>query len=69
MALNWMQRAIFTLLVRAEYKYEDFLGVIELPELPSTIGWGGTDNCTMFVTARTSLYTFRTTTPGIPKQF
>ena len=50
-------------------KYEDFLGVIELPELPANIGWGGTDNCTMFVTARTSVYTFRTTTPGIPKQF
>ena len=50
-------------------KYEDFLGVIELPELPANIGWGGTDNCTMFVTARTSVYTFRTTTSGIPKQF
>ena len=50
-------------------KYEEFLGVIELPELPANIGWGGIDNCTMFVTARTSVYTFEMTTPGIPKQF
>jgi gluconolactonase len=50
-------------------KYEEFLGVIELPELPSNIGWGGIDNCTMFVTARTSVYTFKMTTPGIPQQF
>ena len=50
-------------------KYEEFLGVIELPELPANIGWGGIDNCTMFVTARTSVYTFKMTTPGIPKQF
>ena len=47
-------------------KYEEFLGVIELPELPANIGWGGTDNCTMFVTARTSVYTFKMTRPGIP---
>ena len=50
-------------------KYEEFLGVIELPELPANLGWGGIDNCTMFVTARTSVYTFKMTTPGIPKQF
>jgi len=50
-------------------KYEEFLGVIELPELPANIGWGGIDNCTMFVTARTSVYTFKMTRPGIPKQF
>ena len=50
-------------------KYEEFLGVIELPELPANIGWGGTDNCTMFVTARTSVYIFKMATPGIPKQF
>ena len=50
-------------------KYEEFLGVIELPELPANIGWGGTDNCTMFVTARTSVYTFTMATAGIPKQF
>ena len=50
-------------------KYEEFLGVIELPELPANIGWGGIDNCTMFVTARTSVYTFKMTRPGTPKQF
>ena len=50
-------------------KDEEFLGVIELPELPANIGWGGIDNCTMFVTARTSVYTFKMTRPGIPKQF
>ena len=50
-------------------KYEEFIGVIELPELPANIGWGGIDNCTMFVTARTSVYTFKMTRPGIPKQF
>ena len=50
-------------------KYEEFLGVIELPELPANIGGCGIDNCTMFVTARTSVYTFKMTRPGIPKQF
>jgi len=50
-------------------KDEEFLGVIELPELPANIGWGGIDNCTMFITARTSVYTLKMATPGIPKQF
>jgi sugar lactone lactonase YvrE len=47
---------------------ENLLGVVELPELPANLGWGDTDNRTMFVTARTSVYSLRTTAPGIPVQ-
>jgi gluconolactonase len=47
---------------------ENLLGVVELPELPANLGWGDSDNRTMFVTARTSVYRLRTTAPGIPVQ-
>ncbi len=47
---------------------EDLLGVLELPELPANLGWGGVDRRTMFVTARTSVYSLRVITPGIPVQ-
>ncbi len=47
---------------------ENLLGLVELPELPANLGWGDSDNRTMFVTARTSVYRLRTTAPGIPVQ-
>ena len=47
---------------------ENFLGVLELPELPANLGWGGADRRTMYVTARTSVYALRALTPGIPAQ-
>lgn len=47
---------------------EEPVGVLELPELPANLGWGGVDNRTMFVTARTSVYSLRVETPGIPVQ-
>ncbi len=47
---------------------EELLGVLELPELPANLGWGGADRSTMFVTARTSVYSLRVKTPGIPVQ-
>jgi gluconolactonase len=40
------------------------LGVIRLPELPANCAWGGPDNRTMFITARTSVYSIRMKTPG-----
>jgi sugar lactone lactonase YvrE len=47
---------------------ENFLGLVELPELPANLGWGGPDNRTMFITARTSVYSLRTTASGTPVQ-
>ena len=37
-------------------KNGDYLGVIEFPEQPANCDFGGTDNKTLYVTARTSLY-------------
>ncbi len=42
-----------------------FLGLIELPEVPANCAWGE-DGQTLFITARTSVYTVRTTVPGVP---
>ena len=47
---------------------EKLVGVVELPELPANVGWGDPDNRTMFITARTSVYRLRATTPGVPVQ-
>lgn len=47
---------------------ENYLGLLELPELPANLGWGGSDNRTMFVTARTSVYSLRVRTAGVPVQ-
>ena len=49
-------------------KDENHLGVFELPELPANLGWGDADRRTMYVTARTSVYSLRVKTPGIPVQ-
>jgi gluconolactonase len=42
------------------------LGVIAMPELPANLAWGDDDLCTLYITARTSVYRLRTTTPGVP---
>ena len=36
------------------------LGVIEIPEHTANFHWGGTDWRTLFVTASTSIYSFKT---------
>src|SRR5208282_26924 len=40
------------------------LGVIEVPERPTQLVFGGTDGRTLFITARSSLYSVRTWYPG-----
>ncbi|MBC8163517.1 MAG: SMP-30/gluconolactonase/LRE family protein [Roseiflexaceae bacterium] len=40
------------------------LGVIATPERPSNLAWGDADRQTLYVTARTSVYTIRTKLPG-----
>lgn len=35
------------------------LGKIDVPEAPANIGWGGSDNKTLYITAKTSLYRIR----------
>ena len=42
-----------------------FLGLIETPEIPANCAWGE-DGQTLFITARTSVYTVRTAVPGMP---
>ncbi len=39
-------------------------GVIRFPEAAVNMGWGDADNRTMYVAARTSVYSVRMTTPG-----
>jgi gluconolactonase len=41
-------------------------GVIEFPEVPANVVFGGDDLRTLFATARTSVYTVRVKTPGLP---
>jgi gluconolactonase len=40
------------------------LGVIPIPEHTANLAWGGADLRTLFVTANTSVYAVRTTSPG-----
>src|SRR5205085_5892792 len=42
------------------------LGVIAVPEQPANLAWGDGDWCTLYITARTSLYRLRLNVPGIP---
>jgi gluconolactonase len=42
------------------------LGVIRTPEVPANLAFGGPDLRTLFLTARTSIYTLRVTVPGQP---
>lgn len=41
------------------------LGTIALPEAPANCAWGDADWCSLFITARTSLYRIRTRIPGV----
>ena len=41
---------------------------IDVPEAPSNVCFGGTDGRTLFITARTSLYTIRTRVHGVGPQ-
>ena len=40
------------------------LGVLEIPERPGSLAFGGADRRTLFIAARTSLYSIRTRSPG-----
>jgi gluconolactonase len=42
------------------------LGIIRTPEVPANLAFGGPDLRTLFLTARTSIYSLRVTTPGQP---
>jgi gluconolactonase len=42
------------------------LGIIRTPEVPANLAFGGPDLRTLFFTARTSIYTMRVRTPGLP---
>src|SRR5262247_1052692 len=42
------------------------LGIIRTPEVPANLAFGGPDLRTLFLTARTSVYTLRVTVPGRP---
>ncbi|GAB4115590.1 MAG: SMP-30/gluconolactonase/LRE family protein [Roseiflexaceae bacterium] len=44
----------------------EHLGVVTTPERPANLAWGDADRQTLYVTARTSLFRIRTTTPGLP---
>ncbi len=43
----------------------EHVGTIGFPETPANLAFGGQDNQTIYVTARTSLYSVRTKVPGI----
>ncbi|HUR21113.1 MAG TPA: glycosyl hydrolase family 28-related protein, partial [Vicinamibacterales bacterium] len=40
------------------------VGVLEIPERPGTLAFGGADRRTLYIAARTSLYSIRTKIPG-----
>ena len=42
------------------------IGDLRTGEVPANCAWGGSDNRTLFLTARTSVYTVRVNTPGTP---
>src|SRR6266487_2940279 len=42
------------------------LGIIRTPEVPANLAFGGPDLKTLFLTARTSVYTLRVKVPGQP---
>ena len=41
-----------------------FLGTLEIPERPGSLAFGGADRRTLFIGARTSIYSIRTREPG-----
>ncbi|NLT74199.1 MAG: SMP-30/gluconolactonase/LRE family protein [Chloroflexi bacterium] len=44
----------------------ELLGILRGPEQPANLAFGGSDRCTLYITARTGIYRLRTTIPGIP---
>lgn len=46
----------------------ELLGIIGTPEIPANCAWGGSDWRTLFITARTSLYSIRLRVPGVELQ-
>jgi gluconolactonase len=42
------------------------LGIIATPETPANCAWGDEDRRTLYITARTSVYSVRVKTPGLP---
>ena len=45
----------------------ELIDSIQIPELPTNVTFGGKDNQTLFITARTSLYSIRMNTKGIAR--
>ncbi len=43
------------------------IGVLELPERPSSLAWGGPDDRTLFIGARSSLYAIRAANTGVER--
>jgi len=41
------------------------LGLMAFPEVPANLHWGGADACTLYVTARTSVYRVTLSIPGV----
>ena len=41
------------------------IGVLEIPERPGSLAFGGPDNRTLFIGARSSVYSIRTVNPGL----
>lgn len=41
-------------------------GIVRLPQQPANLAFGGPDLRTLYITARTSLYSLQTRTPGLP---
>jgi gluconolactonase len=44
----------------------DYLGVLQFPEPPANLAFGGPDLRTLFATARSSIYSLRARVPGQP---
>lgn len=42
------------------------VGIIQGPQLPANLAFGGADRRTLYLTARTAIYTLRTQNPGVP---
>ena len=43
----------------------ELLGVIEVPEAPANLAWGGQDYKTLYITAKKSVYSVRLKVPGV----
>jgi hypothetical protein len=49
-------------------KQREQIGILEVPERPSSLAWGGADGKTLFIGARSSVYAIRTVNPGARPQ-